>query len=189
MQLDVYRSDFEVEREAREKQHEQILRLQAENQRYQEEIDQLGNRGMAEMQRRHGSFNPEPRDIQQQQQQEQPRAWFDTFLPMFARGPGDPSTFQNREGTMGNYDWTQMGGDQREQVPRADEEDWECPTCRRVLPDFDTLQIHAVQCNGNQAHPVSADVENQCPSCLGTFPDYDTLAIHVEECLDQQQGN
>jgi len=184
--LDVFRADFQVEREAREKQHEQILRLQADNQRYLEEIDHLGNRGIAEMQRRHGSFVPEPRDIQQQQQQqqEQSRGWFDGLLPMFARGPGDPSAFPNPEGTMGNYDdRAQMGGDQREQFV----EDWECPTCRRVLPDFDSLQIHAVECTGAQAHP--ADVENQCPSCLEAFPDYDTLAIHVEECLDQHQGN
>lgn len=186
--MELYRSDFQVEREAREKQHEQILRLQADNQRYQEEIDQLGNRGITEMQRRHGSFVPEPRDIQQQQQ-EQSRGWFDGLLPMFSRGPGDPSAFPNPEGTMGNYDRVQMGGDQREQFPRGNEEDWQCPTCRGVFPDFDSLQIHAVGCNGAQVHPAPADVENQCPSCLGTFPDYDTLAIHVEECLDQHQGN
>ena len=185
--MEVYRSDFQVEREAREKQHEQILRLQTDNQRYQEEIDQLGNRGIAEMQRRHGSFVPEPRDIQQQQG-EQPRGWFDGLFPAFARGPGEPSAFPNPEGTMGNYDRAQMGGGQREQVPRGYEEDRECPICRRLFPDFDTLQRHAGECNGMQAHPA-ADVENQCPSCQGTFPDYDTLAIHVDECLDQQQGN
>ena len=184
--MDVYQSDFQVEREAREKQHEQILRLQADNQHYQEEIDQLGNRGIAEMQRRHGSFVPEPRDIQQQQQQlEQARGWFDGLWPMASRGPGDPSEFSN----LGNYDQARMGGDQREQVPRADEEDWQCPTCRRMFPDFSSLQMHAVECNAAQAHPAPADVENQCPSCLETFPDYDTLAIHVEECLDQHQGN
>jgi len=183
--LDVFRSDFQVEREAREKQHEQILRLQADNQRYQEEIDQLGNRGITEMQRRHGSFVPEPRDIQQQQQQEQTRGWFDGLLPMFSRGPVDPSAFSNPEGVTGNYDRAQIGGNQHEQFV----EDWQCPTCRRVLPDFDSLQIHAVECNGAQGHPAPADVENQCPSCLEVFPDYDTLAIHVEECLDQHQGN
>lgn len=187
--MEIYRADFQVEREAREKQHEEILRLQAENQRYQGEIDQLSNRGIAEMQRRHASFVQEPRDIQQQQQQEQPRGWFDGLLPLFGRGPGDPSAFPNPEGTMGNYDRQQMGGDRREQFPRPEEEDWQCPTCRLVLPDFDSLQIHAVECNGVQAHPAPGDVENQCPSCLGTFPDYDSLAIHVEECLDRYQGN
>ena len=191
--MDVYRADFQVEREAREKQHEQILRLEQDNRRYQEEIDQLSNRGIAEMQRRHGSFVPEPRDIQQQQQHEQqqheqPRGWFDGVWPMLARGYvyADPSAAPNPEGAMGNHGRVQMGGDQREQgVPRADEEDWQCPTCRRVLPDFDTLQIHAVECNGVPAQPAPADVENQCPSCMETFPDFDTLAIHVEECLDQ----
>ena len=187
--MELYQSDFQVEREAREKQHEEILRLQAENQRHQEEIDQLSNRGIAEMQRRHASFVQEPRDIQQQQQ-EQARGWFDGLLPIFSRGPGDPLAFPNPEGTMGNYDRPQMGGDRREQFPRAEEEDWQCPTCRRVFPDFDSLQIHAVECNGVQTYPARGDdVENQCPSCLDTFPDYDSLAIHVEECLDRHQGN
>ena len=109
--------------------------FQAENQRHQEEIDQLSNRGIAEMQRRHASFVQEPRDIQQQQQ-EQARGWFDGLLPIFSRGPGDPLAFPNPEGTMGNYDRPQMGGDRREQFPRAEEEDWQCPTCRRVFPDL-----------------------------------------------------
>lgn len=190
MQLATYQNDFQVEREAREKQHgeilrlsEQVQRLTEENRRYQDEIDQLSNRGMAEMQRRHASLVPEPRDIQQQQQHEQARGWFEGLLPMYARGPGDPSQVPNPEGRA------EMGGGQREQrAPPAEEEDWQCPTCRRAFRDFDTLQIHAVQCNGVQAPPAPADhVENQCPSCMEIFPDFDTLAIHVEECLDRNQ--
>ena len=196
MQLGVYESDFKIERETREKQHEEILRLKEqaqrltqENQRYQDEIDQLSNRGLAEMQRRHASFVAEPREIQQQQQQEQPRGWFDGLMPVFARGPGDPSQVSNPEGEMGFPGRAQMGGDRREQrAPPAQEEDWQCPTCRRVFPNFDTLQIHAVECNDTRAPPAPAEhVQNQCPSCMDVFPDIDTLEIHVEECLDRNQ--
>ena len=184
----MYRNDFQVEREAREKQHgeilrlnEQVQRLTEENRRFADEIDQLGNRGMAEMQRRHASFIPEPRDIQPQQQQETPRGWFDGWFP---RGPMDPAGVPNPGGGMGVPGQVQMGGNQREQqVPHQDEEDWQCPTCRRLFPNFDTLQIHAVECTGDHAPRPAEHVPNQCPSCMEVFPDLDTLQIHIEDCL------
>ena len=168
------------------------MHLEQENRRCQDEIDQLGNRGMAELQRRHASFIPDPRDVQQpQQQQEQPRGWFDGVWPMLARGPEVPNPgsrypIPEGESEMRSPGRAQMGGDQRAPLA-ADEEDWHCPTCRRGFPTFDDLQIHAVECNGTQAAAADQVQVHQCPSCMEVFPDYDTLEIHVEECLEQQQ--
>ena len=197
--MQLYQSDFQMEREAREKQHEEIMRLteqvqrlEQENQQYQDEIYQLNNRGIEEMQRRHASvpyrspgqgYPPQGH----QQQQEQPRGWFEG---MFTRGPGEPAEALNTQGDMRSPGRGQIGGDQREQrAPApADENDWQCPTCRRVFPNFDTLQIHAVDCNAYQQPPPQDDLQqNQCPSCMEIFPDMETLEIHVEECLDLQQ--
>lgn len=188
-QLEVYRVDFQVEREAREKQHEEILRLreqiqqlQQENQHYQDEIDRLGNSSMAEMQRRHGSYVPEPQGSQQ------PRGWFDAVFPiMFARGGMETAEIpRNPEGYMqGGQEIPgrgQGGGEPQQQgTGRAQEEDWICPTCRRTFPNFDSLQVHAVECNAPQAAPT-----HQCPKCMEIFPEYDTLEIHVMECLDRE---
>ena len=176
-QLEVYRADFQVEREAREKQHEEILRLreetqrlQQENQRYQDEMDRLGNEQMVEMQRRHGSFVQEP------QQPQQPRGWFDAMPALlFARGSPEM-----QEGHQIPGHGRMAGGAQEQRAGEVEAEGWQCPTCRREFPNFDNLQIHAVECNGTQAAP-----ENQCPKCMNVFPDWDTLAIHVEECLEQ----
>lgn len=187
-QLEVYRADFQVEREAREKQHEEILRLreqihqlQQENQHYQDEMDRLGNSSMAEMQRRHGSFVPEQQDPQQ------PRGWFDMFpAGLFARGGSEmPEGLRNPQGHMhGGQQFPGLeqtgSGLQVHQTGGVAEEDWECPHCRRTFADFDNLQIHAVACSGAQPPP-----DHQCPKCMNVFPDYDTLAIHVEECLER----
>lgn len=191
-QLSVYSADFQVEREAREKQHEEILRLrdhieqlQRENQRFQDEMERLGHAQMEEMQRRHGSFVPGPQDPQQ------PRGWFDGFTGiLFPRGGVDmPENQRNPEVHMQPGEQTpgrgQVGGQSPVHSPGGgQEEDWTCPTCRRNFPNFDNLQIHAVECGGPQA--PATEVANQCPKCMKTFPDFDTLAIHVEECLDQE---
>ena len=77
----------------------------------------------------------------------------------------------------------QMGwGPQEQRAGDVEGDEWVCPTCRRQFPNFDQLQIHAVECNGIQ----TADPDNQCPKCMNVFPDWDTLAIHVEECLEQE---
>ena len=176
-----------MEREAREKQHEEILRLreqvcqlQQENQHYQDEMDRLGNTQMAEMQRRHGSYIPES-----QPQSQQPRGWFDGFsvIPnLFSQGsetPRNPEVHMQAGGQI-------PGRGQREQQEQRTgpvvEEDWVCPTCRRTFPDFDNLQVHAVECNASQqGAPI-----HQCPKCMEIFPDYDSLDIHVTECLEQE---
>lgn len=191
-QLSVYSSDFQVEREAREKQHEEILRLrdhieqlQRENQHFQDEMERLGHSQMEEMQRRHGSFVPGPHDPQQ------PRGWFDGFTAvLFPRGGVDmPENQRNPDVHMQPGEQTpgrgQVGGQPPVHPPGGgQEEDWTCPTCRRNFPNFDNLQIHAVECG--VPPPPATQVGHQCPKCLGMFPDFDTLAIHVEECLDQE---
>lgn len=188
-QLAVYRADFQVEREAREKQHEEILRLrdhieqlQRENQHFQDEMERLGHSQMEEMQRRHGSFVAGPQDPQQ------PRGWFDGFTTvLFPRGGVEmPENQRNPEVHMQPREQIpgrgQMGGQPPVHPPGGgQEEDWTCPTCRRNFPNFDNLQIHAVECGGS--HPPAT---HQCPKCMEIFPDFDTLAIHVEECLDQE---
>lgn len=182
--LKQYEDDFRMERDAREKQHGELLgltenvqRLQRENQRYQDEIYQLNNRGFEEMQRRHASFTPS----YPPQNHEPPREWF-SGMPLCPRGSGDPLE-TGREG-----DIRRPGREQPAPGPPEDENDWQCPTCRRLFPNFDTLQIHAVECQGHQRPPSQGDLQqNQCPSCMELFPDIETLELHVEECLDQQQ--
>ena len=188
----MYSSDFQVEREAREKQHEEILRLrdhieqlQRENQRLHDEMERLGHAQMEEMQRRHASFVPGPHDPQQ------PRGWFNGFAAaLFPRGGMDmPENQRNPEVHMQPGEQTpgrgQVGGQPPVHPPGGgQEEDWICPTCRRNFPDFDNLQIHAVECGG--PHPPATQEGNQCPKCMELFPDYDTLVIHVTECLDME---
>ncbi|PFX22637.1 hypothetical protein AWC38_SpisGene12827 [Stylophora pistillata] len=182
--LKQYEDDFRMERDAREKQHGELLgltenvqRLQRENQRYQDEIYQLNNRGFEEMQRRHASFTTS----YPPQNHEPPREWF-SGMPLCPRGSGDPLE-TGREG-----DIRSPGREQPAPGPPEDENDWQCPTCRRLFPNFDTLQIHAVECQGHQRPPSQGDLQqNQCPSCMELFPDIETLELHVEECLDQQQ--
>lgn len=80
------------------------------------------------------------------------------------------------------------GREQQVPAPPVDENDWQCPNCRGVFPNFDALQIHAVACQGLQRPPSVGDLQqNQCPSCMDLFPDIETLELHVEECLDQHQ--
>lgn len=185
-----YEADFRIEREAREKQHgemlsltEQVQRLQQENQRYQDEIYQLSNRGFEEMQRRHASVPYHTTDYPPHQQGS-PGEWCAGFprMPFFTRGSEQPAE-TGREGDMRS-----PGREQQVPAPPVDENDWQCPTCRGVFPNFDALQIHAVACQGLQRPPSVGDLQqNQCPSCMDLFPDIETLELHVEECLDQHQ--
>lgn len=182
--LKQYEDDFQIERDAREKQHGEILgltenvqRLQQENQRYQDEIYQLNNRGFEEMQRRHASFTT----TYPSQNHEPPRDWLPGW-PLYPRGSGES------EETARERDMWGPGREQPAPGPPEDENDWQCPTCRRFFPNFDTLQIHAVECQGHQRPPSQGDLQqNQCPSCMELFPDIETLELHVEECLDQRQ--
>ncbi|CAH3125327.1 unnamed protein product [Pocillopora meandrina] len=188
--LHQYEADFRIEREAREKQHgeilgltEQVQRLQQENQRYQDEIYQLSNRGFVEMQRRHASVPYHTTDYPPHQQGS-PGEWCAGFprMPFFTRGSEQPAE-TGREGDMRS-----PGREQQVSAPPVDENDWQCPTCRGVFPNFDALQIHAVACQGLQRPPSVGDLQqNQCPSCMELFPDIETLELHVEECLDQHQ--
>ena len=176
----MYRADFIVEREAREKQHEEILRLREQLQHYQEaEMEVINNTQMAEMQRRHAdSTEPSSR---------QNSGGLCAMLPglFFIRGVNEPSGVPgNMEGTP--PDMPQIPAEQEEPQAPEEEEDWMCPTCRNLFPNFDTLQVHAVECNeaAQGGRPAYQAVRFECPKCLAIFPDYDTLNIHVMECLD-----
>ncbi|XP_068720017.1 trichohyalin-like [Montipora capricornis] len=164
-QLEVYKRDFEAERAARETEHgeklqlrDDIRQLQQENQYFQDQMDRLGNLQMHEMQRRHGSYVPEAHESQQQ------RGWFDFPLGYF--GGRQDEIPRNPEGHR-----------QEEPPVFGPQGDWICPTCHRSFDDFNTLQLHAVGCNGVSPAPV-----NQCPICMEVFPEIDTLEIHAQEC-------
>ena len=104
---------------------------------------------------------------------------------MFLRrgsAPGSPEDPQVRPVTPQNY--------QPQSSPIAgneQNEDWICPSCRQEFPDFQTLQIHAVECNTIPPEVPQAprgSSQPQCPKCENFFPDIDTLQIHVEDCID-----
>ena len=79
-----------------------------------------------------------------------------------------------------------MGVQGAQNAGNVRDEDWTCPTCRQDFPDFQTLQMHAVECNTippEVHHPPPAATQPQCPKCEGFFPDIDTLQIHIEDCI------
>ncbi|XP_066284180.1 optineurin-like [Branchiostoma lanceolatum] len=170
-QADVFRQDFEAEREARQKAHgdmqtleQQNQELQLENQQLRDEMEVYTRNALGEMQRRHvgaPQMNPPspPANV--------PRA---NLPPMeyagnygYPRGYPYPGPHEDffYDGQMGNNDHLQP--------------------VNMAQPRVQNIQQGAL---GIQ-RPASPDTEEKsCPKCNNVFPDLDTLQIHVMECLD-----
>lgn len=177
--MEVYFNDFKAEREARERQHADLLNLQEQNQRLveanrglQRELDNLqNNHQMAEMQRRHlshtGSVNYNPEAFRQ---------GFQT------RRGGDP--VQRLE----DFEWPRDQQRPESRPPPQDqehelEEPFNCPGCGLEFWSFDAGEQHVRQCQAAMQRNRQPINNNQCPICGNEYPDQDTLEIHVQDCL------
>ena len=187
-QLEVYQSDFQAERDARERQHADMLQLLKRNQqleedyqRQQDELDQHYNAQLTTMQLRHGEDHrsphsqPPPMSTSYQAPEDVP-GWMETLGGFFVRrgATGEPT------GVPGVAAGEPRAEDYRGQSPSGEENQWSCPQCQQRFPDFDSLQIHAVECNGGQQQEHAP----WCPMCQRFFPDMDTLNIHITECVN-----
>ena len=133
----------------------EFAKLQADNERLKEELNDPTGSNLAEMQRRH-NFGMPGTDS----------AWggfYDQFLA--PRGPAGRSTQPPPNSDMNR----QVSGGR-------------CPKCNVMFQDLDTLQTHVVRCLESES--TGSVGENICPKCQESFPDLDTLQIHVMECLD-----
>ena len=183
-QLEVYQSDFRVEREAREREHaeknhlqEQIQKLQLDMQQMQDELDRHNEDQLTTMRLRHSGGgtdqhrSPPPQACSGHQG---PEPWYAGFFNR--RGPGEEAG----SGDVAGGDVLareERGGIQQSAAQGGD---WRCTQCQQRFPDFDSLQMHAVECAGSQQQ--QQDDRPWCPLCGNYFPDYDTLQIHAVGC-------
>lgn len=166
--MDVFQTDFNTERQTREKVEDdnkklrnEVGKLQAENERLKEEANDPTGSRLLEMQRRHGCGNNMPAG------NDSPwSGFYDQYLA--PRGP--PAARNNPHQPPADNDINRQVSGGR------------CPKCDRDFPDLDKLQTHVVEClESESSESVGRKI---CPKCQGSFPDLDTLQIHVMECLD-----
>ncbi|XP_078676473.1 optineurin-like isoform X1 [Branchiostoma floridae x Branchiostoma belcheri] len=168
-QADVFRQDFEAEREARQKAHgdmqtleQQNQELQLENQQLRDEMEVYTRNALGEMQRRHVGAPPSPPGNAMPRPNNPP--------PMeYAGNYGYPRGYPYPGPHEDFYYDAQVGNDPLQPVNMAQ-------------PRVQNLQVHVPQV---VQRPASPDTEEKsCPKCNNVFPDLDTLQIHVMECLD-----
>eukprot|EP00794_Sanderia_malayensis_P007572 gene7572-8412_t len=146
-QMKLYESDFKMEREAREKQHNDILilrddvhRHKLENSRLREEVTAAQRQEMAQLQRRYGVgvSNVGSIGIDGQHRQDVPGLYF-----RGGPGGGHPS-----EGGQGKYAPNDSFRSSVEAPPQDVDQNVQrlCPKCHVPFPDLDTLQIHVLEC-------------------------------------------
>nr|XP_022302168.1 optineurin-like [Crassostrea virginica]XP_022302169.1 optineurin-like [Crassostrea virginica] len=151
-QAEVWKSDFDAERDARERLHaekgqleNEFKQVQLRNQQLLDEMESLSKRQFQEMQQRHsnqgyqhslqqhlrvgqqnhGSPYHPPQQYPQQSHTRSTSGSGDMYL----RSP--PATLDQTPG--GSQDTEEM-------------HQFECPKCNQTCPDMDTLQIHVLDC-------------------------------------------
>ena len=141
MKVRVYESDFNIEREAREKQHsdnlilrEEAHHLKLENNRLREEVETAYKQQMAELQGRYGVGSHVTG-----------RAGNYQNLPtLYGRGPTMRDDRWNTENVRSNTSYginSEVTAQEPEQAVQRS-----CPKCHAPFPDLDTLQIHVLEC-------------------------------------------
>jgi len=142
MQAEIYKNDFQVEREAREKQHavlldlrEAVEKLSTEKESYKEELNRISTQRMNErryqpqqpsgynspQQQPHGSLQEHQEGNYRNAPQRRSMNYEDGNV--FGRG-GMPPAYRNTQEIL-------------EQM---------CPKCNAGFPDTETLQIHLLNC-------------------------------------------
>lgn len=151
-QAEVWKSDFDAERDSRERLHaeksqleNELKQLQLRNQQLLDEMENFSKRQFQEMQQRHASQGYQ-HSLQQHlrvgQQNHgspyQPPAYPTQSYPGTTSGGG--AMYDNRSATMNMGQ--SHGGSQEGEEPQQ----FECPKCNQTCPDMDTLQIHVLDC-------------------------------------------
>lgn len=139
-QADIYKMDFQAEREAREKLHEQRDRLQEQFEQVQRAFEKLRKDSDAaararieEMRNRHsdnfrgGGAQLVAYPANQGQ-----------YAQNLVAYPPNPLTYPQNQG---NFHMHQGASRANEEQP-----DFCCPKCQYKAPDMDTLQIHVMEC-------------------------------------------
>ncbi|KAL3852936.1 hypothetical protein ACJMK2_016541 [Sinanodonta woodiana] len=158
-QADIWKQDFDAEREAREMQHtekERILtdmkNLEIQNQQLIEEIEQLSKKSLAEMQQRHAHVGTSyQRQVQNQLQPQQHHQY--PNQPTTRYSPQIPGHLVHSELTSPGVKTGQQSptvSQPNSRVSAGSQEEGEpqmtCPKCGLPCPDLDTLQIHVLEC-------------------------------------------
>lgn len=172
IQVDVYRNDFNAEREAREKQQnelvqqrERVKELSIENHRMREQLQMFSTSQLSGMARRHGTqsqhFTPPKQPIYETVHN--PGHYGVRSTGSVSHHPQDYHQHGRRPGSSGsqygsNPSMYGRGGDNRgsnSSIESAsadksdDTEQRKCPKCDKLFPDLDTLQIHLMDCLDN----------------------------------------
>ncbi|KAK3601595.1 hypothetical protein CHS0354_027842 [Potamilus streckersoni] len=158
-QADIWKQDFDAEREAREMQHtekERILadmkNLEIQNQQLIEEIEQLSKKSLAEMQQRHAhggtTYQRQVQNqLQPQQHHQYPNQPTTRYSPQIPAHHGNSELINHgvrtsqQSPTISQPSSRASGGSQEEGEPQMT-----CPKCGLPCPDLDTLQIHVLEC-------------------------------------------
>lgn len=208
-QADVWKQDFDAERNARERQvqeKESILQemknLQTQNQQLLDEIEGYSRRSLAEMQRRHV---PQAGSHQQQiraQLQGSPTGYPQQYpqnQPPYPQGSPQNPQGQPQGQPPGQPQYPTGPGHPPGQVPYPQQGQPQYPPPQQPLvyphmyqPESPRAEIQArpppspqpTSRQSGSSHQEEAEPQMSCPKCGMTCPDLDTLQIHVLDCID-----
>ncbi|XP_078520656.1 NF-kappa-B essential modulator isoform X2 [Lissotriton helveticus] len=140
-QADIYKMDFQAEREAREKLHEQRDRLQEQLEQVQRAFEKLRKdseaaaRGRIEEMRNRHSDNFRGGGAQLVAYPANQGQYAQNLVAY----PPNPLPYPQNQGNFHMHQGA--GGRANEEQP-----DFCCPKCQYKAPDMDTLQIHVMEC-------------------------------------------
>lgn len=161
--MDQYAQDFQVEREAREKQQGELINLKDTNDNLMRQIENLRQ----ELNINTNNRMREQRYYMQQQQQEQGR-WQQ-------HQPQQP--LPNNYSQSANRNYPQRYPDQHARFNN------------RSPYDYGGNNSNLYGRGGNSENFYeeidSEEVEVHCPKCGGAQPDRDSLQVHLVDCLDK----
>lgn len=195
-QADVWKQDFDAERNARERQVQEkegvlqeMKNLQTQNQQLLDEIESYSRRSLAEMQRRHA---PGPHHHQMQQQWPQyphghPQGHQPVPQPVQIQYPHGQPQYPPGQGQKSPGQQPYPQGPQYPQQqpvayphPPGSQPRAEAPPRPPPSPN----QPNSRQSQSSSSHQDEGEVQMTCPKCGITCPDLDTLQIHVIDCID-----
>lgn len=144
-QVEIYRCDFEAERHARERQHEEkerlkeeLLELHRRNAQLLDEMQSYASNQFAAMRNEHGYMSYSMLSGYEQPQASQNAQQMATYHPGATTPPGGARENPRSERMRSQQTFSAM--------ETMDNAEYHCPKCRRKCPDFDTLNIHVNEC-------------------------------------------
>lgn len=183
-QADLWRQDFDAERNARERQvaeKETILQemrnLELKNQQLIDELESYSRKSLAEMQRRHAT------PTYQQQLQSHLQQGNQGGAIGYYPGPQvtSPSSYQTQH-TPPRGSGYQYGGNMGYSSQQPVEHGTDDGDATKPVNPPQLSQPHSNSSAGS--HQEEGDNQLSCPKCGVVCPDLDSLQIHVLDCLD-----